>query len=301
MKRALVIVVAVVSALLFNARWVDSRTRPAMAREGGEVMSTTVVPANVRVQGSGPAIVLIHGFGAAIDWWDEIASQLATDHRVISIDLIGHGGTAAPASGYSIPRQAELVAAVLDQLGVDRVTVVGHSMGGEVATALAERNPARIERMIMIDSPPVADTTFTPMTSLYLEPVVGEFLSRLQTDEALRRGLAQGFAPGFPVPDAFVADLKQLTYTAFRSAHDQSIVYRKAMPPYERIAALQPVPPLLAIFGAEDAIVPPATGKLFAKVPGAQVAMIEGSGHSPMVEAPRQTLALIRGFLSAAR
>ncbi len=301
MKRALVIVVALVSALLFNARWVDSRTRPAMAREGGEVMSTKVVPANVRVQGSGPAIVLIHGFGAAIDWWDEIAPQLATDHRVISIDLIGHGGTEAPASGYSIPRQAELVAAILDHLGVDRVTVVGHSMGGEVATALAEQNPARIERMILIDSPPVADTTFTPMTQLYLEPVVGEFLSRLQTDQALRRGLAQGFAPGFPVPDAFVADLKQLTYTAFRSAHDESIVYRKAKPPYERIAALQPVPPLLAIFGAQDAIVPPATGKLFAKVPGAQVAMIEGAGHSPMVEAPEQTLALIRGFLSEAR
>jgi pimeloyl-ACP methyl ester carboxylesterase len=245
--------------------------------------------------------VLIHGFGAAIDWWDEIAPQLATDHRVISIDLIGHGGTAAPASGYSIPRQAALVAAVLDQLGVDRVTVIGHSMGGEVATALAERNPARIERMILIDSPPTADTTFTPLTQLYLDPMVGQLLARLQTDDALRRGLEQGFAPGFPVPSAFVADLKQLTYTAFRSAHDESIAYRKAKPPYQRIAALQPVPPLLAIFGAQDAIVPPATAKLFEHVPGAQVVMIEGAGHSPMVEAPEKTLALIRKFLSAVR
>ena len=301
MKRALFIIIILVCALLLNARWVDSRTRPPMAREGGQVMSTTFVPANVRVQGSGPAIVLIHGFGAAIDWWDEIAPQLATDHRVISIDLIGHGGTAAPATGYSIPRQAELVAAVLDQLGVDRVTVIGHSMGGEVATALAEQNPARIEHMILIDSPPVADTTFTPLTQLYLDPVIGQLLSRMQTDNALRHGLAQGFAPGFPVPDAFVADLKQLTYTAFRSAHDASIAYRTAKPPYERIAALQPVPPLLCIFGAEDAIVPPATAKLFEKVPGAQVVIIEGAGHSPMVEAPAKTLALIRGFSPATR
>jgi pimeloyl-ACP methyl ester carboxylesterase len=301
MKRALVIVVALVCALLLNARWDDSRTRSAVAREGAQVMPTTVVPANVRVQGSGPAFVLIHGFGAAIDWWNEIAPQLASDHRVISIDLIGHGGTGAPPSGYSIFRQAALVAAVLDELGVDRVTVIGHSMGGEVATALAERNPARIERMILIDSPPTADTTFTPLTHVYLDPLLGQLLARLQTDDALRHGLAQGFAPGFPIPDAFVSDLKQLTYTAFRSAHDESISYRNAKAPYERIAALQPVPLLLAIFGAEDAIVPPATAKLFEKVPGAQVVMIEGAGHSPMVEAPEKTLALIREFLSAGR
>lgn len=301
MKRAIIIIVLLVCALLLNARWVDSRTRAAIAREGGEMMSTSVVEANVRVQGSGPAIVLIHGFGAAIDWWDKIAPQLASDHRVISIDLIGHGGTAAPAAGYSIPRQAAMVASVLDQLGVDRVTVVGHSMGGEVATALVEQNPARIDRMILVDSPPIADATFTPLTHLYLNPVLGPLLSRIQTDEALRRGLEQGFAPGFPVPEAFVGDLKQLTYTAFRSAHDESIAYRKAKPPYERIASLQPVPPLLAIFGAEDAIVPPATAQLFTRVPGVQIVMIEGSGHSPMVEAPEKTVEVIRGFLSAAR
>ena len=114
----------------------------------------------------------------------------------------------------------------------------------------------------------------------------------------MRRGLAQGFAPNFPVPEKFVADLKQLTYEAFRTAHDESIAFRKANAPYERLAALKPVPPLLAIFGAQDAIVPPDHAKLWAKVPGARVEMIEGSGHSPMVEAPAKTLELIRGFLA---
>ena len=95
-----------------------------------------------------------------------IAPALATDHRVIRVDLIGHGGTAAPAAGYTIPRQAELVAAVLDRLGVDRVTVIGHSMGGEVATALAERNPARIAAMILIDSPPTAPAVREPLPDL---------------------------------------------------------------------------------------------------------------------------------------
>lgn len=287
-------------ALVVNAHWVDSKTRGAGPRDGGTIVDTSVISANVKVEGAGPTIVLIHGFGAAIDWWDEVAPQLASDHRVIRIDLIGHGGTAAPDSGYSIERQAQLVSAVLDKLAVDRFTVIGHSMGGEVAAALAEMKPERVERMVLIDSPPIAATTFTLLTKAYFAPVLGEFLSRFPTERAMRRGLEQGFAPGFPVPERFVADLKQFTYTAMREAHDESEDFRKAKPPYERIAALKPLPPLLVIFGTQDAIVPPDSAQLFERVPGAKVAMIEGAGHSPMVEAPAKTLELIRGFLSAA-
>jgi pimeloyl-ACP methyl ester carboxylesterase len=297
MKVALVVLALIAAALVANTLIVDSRTRSAMARGEGRIVETPVVAANVAEAGTGPAIVLIHGFGAAIDWWDEIAPALATDHRVIRIDLIGHGGTAAPASGYTIPQQAELVAAVLDRLGIDRVTVIGHSMGGEVATALAEKTPARIAAMILIDSPPTAGTTFTVMTDAAMTPVLGELLSHFETDEAIRRGLAQGFAPGFPVPETFVADLKQLTYTAFRSAHEDSIAYRTEKPTNERLAALTPVPPLLALTGTEDAIVPPEHAKYFAQVPGAKIVMIEGSGHSPMVEKPARTLELIKSFL----
>jgi pimeloyl-ACP methyl ester carboxylesterase len=195
MKAALVVlvlVVLIVVALAGNTYWVDSRTRGAAARDGGAIVGTPVVPANVEVRGSGPAIVLIHGFGAAIDWWDEIAPTLATDHRIVRIDLIGHGGTEAPASGYSIERQGELVAAVLDRLGVDRVTVIGHSMGGEVATAFAAIKPERIERIILIDTPPTVETTFTIMAQAAFTPVIGELLSHFQTDETLRRGLRSG-------------------------------------------------------------------------------------------------------------
>jgi pimeloyl-ACP methyl ester carboxylesterase len=130
--------IAIVAALLGNMIWVDSRTRPASPRDGGRIIDTHVEPANVSLQGEGPAILLLHGFGAAIDWWDDVASSLALHHRVIRVDLIGHGGTAAPTAGYAIPQQAQLTAALLDDLGVAHVTVIGHSMGGEVAVALAE-------------------------------------------------------------------------------------------------------------------------------------------------------------------
>ena len=288
---------ALVAALEGNMIWVDSRTRPASPRDGGEIIDTDIERANVTVDGDGPPILLLHGFGAAINWWDDIAPALASHHRVIRLDLIGHGGTAAPTRGYSIPRQAQLAAAALDRLDIGHVTVIGHSMGGEVAIGLAELQSARIDRMILIDSPPTADTSFTIMTKIYLMPIIGEMLSHFQSDAAIRRGLSQGFAPNFIIPEKFVADLRQLTYCAFRKAHNESIAYRTSRPPYDRLAALKPSPPLLVIFGSLDAIVPPEHANLFERVPGVKIAMIEGAGHSPMVEAPAKTLKLIEDFL----
>jgi pimeloyl-ACP methyl ester carboxylesterase len=289
--------IGIVAALLGNKAWVDSRTRPASPRDGGKIIDTPIEPANVSEEGEGPAILLLHGFGAAIDWWDDVASSLALRHRVIRVDLIGHGGTAAPTAGYAIPRQAQLVAALLDELGVAHATVIGHSMGGEVAVALAEIQPQRIDRMILIDSPPTAETSFTVMTKVYLMPAIGELLSHFQNDGAIRKGLAQGFAPGFVIPEKFVADFRRLTYSAFQTAHNESILYRTMRPPYERLAAMKPSPALLVIFGSLDAIVPPEHAKLFERVPGAKVVMIEGAGHSPMVEAPLKTLKLIDDFI----
>ncbi|MCE9544362.1 MAG: alpha/beta fold hydrolase [Planctomycetia bacterium] len=289
--------VLLAAALVANMLWVDTRTRIAAPRDGGKIVENAIEPANVKVEGTGPPILLIHGFGAAMDWWDEIAPVLARNHRVVRIDLIGHGGTAAPASGYEITRQAQMAAAVLDKLGIDRVTVIGHSMGGEVAVAFAALKPARIERLVLIDSPAIAGTHFTVLANLYLTPVIGEALSHLRTARMARRALAQAFAPNFPVPERFVADLKQLPYIAFRKAHEDSAAFRTTQPTYKRLAELKPVPPLLVIFGSLDAIVPVENAKLFDRVPGARVEIIDGVGHSPIVESPAQTVKLIEEFL----
>jgi pimeloyl-ACP methyl ester carboxylesterase len=76
MRRTLIAVIAlIVVALAANTFWVDSKTRAAAARDGGQIIDTPVVATNVRVEGAGPAIVLLHGFGAAIDWWDDVAQR----------------------------------------------------------------------------------------------------------------------------------------------------------------------------------------------------------------------------------
>jgi hypothetical protein len=80
-------------ALAFNTFWVDSKTRSAEPRDGGRIIDTPVLAANAKVEGMGSAIVLLHGFGAAIDWWDYIASELGTDRRVIWPAILCAAGT----------------------------------------------------------------------------------------------------------------------------------------------------------------------------------------------------------------
>jgi pimeloyl-ACP methyl ester carboxylesterase len=290
-------------ALYANTAIIDGKTRPAAPRQGGSLIDAGAIQANVKVQGAGPAIVLIHGFAAAIDWWDEIAPGLALDHRVVSIDLIGHGGTTAPASDYSIERQAALVREVLDKLDIDRAAIIGHSMGGEVATAYGEAYPDKVDGLVLIDSPPTAASRdYDALTELYLTPIAGELLSHFRSDAAIRHGLAQAFAPDFKkMPAAFVDDVRQPTYTAFRSAHYASVAFRREKPINVRLAAIKPMPALLVVFGAQDAFVPSENARLFEQIPEAKVVTLDGVGHSPMVEAPDKTLALIRSFLSDVR
>jgi pimeloyl-ACP methyl ester carboxylesterase len=292
-----VAVVVIGLAHIANMFWVDSQTRAAAPRDGGTIIETGIEPANVKVEGQGPPILLLHGYGGAIDWWDDVAPALAAHHRVIRLDLIGHGGTSAPASGYQITRQAELAWAVLDKLGVDRVSVAGHSMGGWIATAMACQKPGRIERLILIDSPPTTDLHLSILARAHVTPVIGEVMSHFFTEGWLREGLADAFAPNFPAPERFVADLKRIPHCVFRQSHVEGSAYCEK-PIYERLAELKPVPPVLSIVGSVDSKMTVEEGKFYERVPGAIVVTLEGVGHSPQVEAPEKTVKLMEDFLA---
>jgi pimeloyl-ACP methyl ester carboxylesterase len=97
-----------------------------------------------RTAGRAPALLLIQNAAAPLASWDPFVPQLAGAHRVIRVDLLGRGSPANPADRYDIRAQARRVGGVLDSLNVRRLTVVGHSSGCTVATALAERRPGAV-------------------------------------------------------------------------------------------------------------------------------------------------------------
>src|SRR5580698_1705237 len=108
--------------------------------------------------GRGPAILLIHGIGDSSDTWRPVVDQLAKHHTVIAPDLLGHGRSEKPRADYSIAGYANGMRDLLSVLDVDRVTVVGHSLGGGVAAQFAYQFPDRCERLVLVGSGGVGRT-----------------------------------------------------------------------------------------------------------------------------------------------
>ncbi|HEY7961124.1 MAG TPA: alpha/beta fold hydrolase [Solirubrobacteraceae bacterium] len=286
------VVVVLVLALAVNALVVAAETKPARADIGTLVTLPGGDRLQVRQDGppSAPAIVLLHGFAGSLHWWQNEVPLLAGRYRVVRFDLLGHGGSSKPSGGYSMEHQAQLVDEALHRLGVRRALIVGHSMGGVVATALVTRDPQLAAGIALVDSPPTAAAGKLPFTArLGFVPVLGEALrSLLITNGEVKSALQSAFAPHYPVAGQFVSDFWRMTYTSYTQSHSADSGYLHHQPLASRLTALGV--PLLAIYGSEDAIVSPAAMREdFSKVPGARVVAIAGAGHSPMVEKPLAT------------
>lgn len=310
MRRRLTIGIGVVLALLVllavNALVVDGETEGAeVTVPGGRILNLPSGDLQYVERGpvDAPPIVLIHCFSCAIDWWDGMLPMLEREHRVIAVDLLGHGGSEKPSSGYTPAHQAEAVARALSALHIHDATVIGHSLGGSVAVALAERDPELVERVAIIDMPPdnsYGDLGFT--AKLALQPVLGEALWQVKPDFSVRDGLEVAFAPGFDVPDAFVEDAKRLTYTAYDGsvAGDDDFLDEESLDLRMRKVGR----PLMVLMGAEEQIVDDpqrALDQYRQSVSQAQTHLIAGAGHSPNVEKPRQTARLVLRFAQEAQ
>jgi pimeloyl-ACP methyl ester carboxylesterase len=300
-KIGIVAVVAVIALLGINALLIDGETKPAeVTVPGGRILDLPGGKLQV-VEGGprgGSPIVLIHCFTCGIDWWNGMRPRLERRHRVIAVDLLGHDGSEKPGSEYSVPHQAELVAQALERLDVRDAEVVGHSLGGAVSVALAQQDPELVERVSIIDMPP--DNSYGDLgfiAGLAFQPVLGEVLWRIKPDFSIRDGLGVAFAPGFDVPDAFVNDVKRMTYTAYDESPQgiEDFIGEKSLD--RRMKATGK--PLMVLMGAEEQIVndPRRALRQYAHgVPGAQTHLIAGAGHSPNVEKPAETAALVLAF-----
>jgi pimeloyl-ACP methyl ester carboxylesterase len=319
-KIAIGVLVVLAVLLTLNTIALDNETEGAETTiEGGEVLelpSGAVQVYEDPVSSPDPKqapIVLLHCYSCSLHWWDAMAPELTdAGHRVIRIDLLGHGGSAKPSSGYSIPAQASLVAEALNEVGAEGAVVVGHSMGGAVATALSESASELVDRVVIIDEGAESGQgSLSLLAQAQYVPVLGEALFRIGgvgpwSDSVIKSGYGQAFAPdydladGFTNPDQVVDDLEAMTYASFDQAHSEAGDFIEEEPLTDRLSAA--AVPVLAIFGSEDQIYddPEATLATYDQVPGAVTEMIDGVGHSPNVESPEETARLVLDFAAEA-
>ena len=303
--------VVLLALLGLNTIVLNQQTKGAeVTVDGGQIVNlpggdVQVLDLPAPADATGAPIVLVHCYLCSLEWWDELAPLLADNHRVIRIDLLGHGGSEKPSSGYSIPDQAGLVAGTLSKLDVQGAVVVGQSLGSAVAVALAEQSSQLVDRVVAMNQAPTNDSGGLPfLARLGYTPVLGQAIYRLTPDFAIRSSFGEAFAPDFEPSEEFEDDViipgyRAMTYTSFKEVPAELDDYRDEESLASRMTSA--AVPLLVVLGSEDQVVDtPEAEEDWSAVPGVQMEVLDGVGHTPQVEAPEETARLIVEFAADA-
>lgn len=222
-------------------------------------------------------VVLLHGLGSSPGAWARVVPLLSSHaDRIVVPRLV---------PSTTIEDEARQVAVGLEQQRP--CVLVGHSMGGLVATALAEQYPHLVERLILINTPPTTQSRISARSAserLLRLPALGPALWRAMPDSFVAKGLASAFAPGFAVPEIFVRDLRATGLTTFLHSTDaiDTYLHHQALP--GRLTTL--ACPTHILFGLRDQRVDPTSADAFRAVPHAIVTTLPDAGHTPPWEVP---------------
>jgi pimeloyl-ACP methyl ester carboxylesterase len=256
--------------------------------------------------GDGPALLLLHGIANSSETWERVAPHLADRFTLVAPDLLGHGESATPRGDYSLGAHASGVRDVLTALGIDRVTVVGHSLGGGIAMQFAYQFPERCERLVLVSSGglgrevhlllraaalPGADYVLPALTSGPLQGVgrgVGGLLRRLHISpgedlEVLAGGFASLDSAG--ARQAFLHTVRAVIEPGGQRVSAQDRL---------SLAALLPS---LIVWGERDSIIPVAHGAAAHEaMPGSRFEVFAEAGHMPHAADPERFAALLIEF-----
>jgi pimeloyl-ACP methyl ester carboxylesterase len=231
-------------------------------------------------------VVLLHGLAGSPAGWDRVVPLLETHAGPIIAPAL--------AGEESIGAEADRIARLLAQRGGPPAAVAGHSMGGLVATALAERAPQWVERLVLLNSPPTNESRISARGAgerLLALPLLGPLAWHLMPRAVAAKGLASAFAPGTTVPEVFVDDLRNTGLHAFLRSRRAIDTYLNTQTLPARLAAL--ACPIHVVFGMQDQRVDPASVEDYRHVPAVTVTTLPDAGHSPNWEQPAATASAI--------
>jgi pimeloyl-ACP methyl ester carboxylesterase len=255
----------------------------------------------VEVAGTGPGLMLVHGFGGAKEDFADHVPELARDHAVVVFDHRGHGASDKPDNldAYSLDRLVADTIAVADALGLERFRLLGHSMGGMVARRVVLQHPARVEALVLMDTSPGPIEGFDPellefgvLTGLNEgKDALKALLDATATlnTPAYERVLAE--RPGYrEFQDRKWADLSVMMWAAIaREIGAQS----DDLPQLGSIAC-----PALVMVGEQDKPFLAPSRAMARAIPGARLVVFADAGHSPQFENPDAWIATMREFLA---
>lgn len=251
----------------------------------------------VEQAGTGDAVLCIAGLGYASWCWAGVRQALAPRYRMVTFDNRGTGRSDKPDGPYSIPMMADDAARVLDECGIARAHVIGHSMGGYIAQTLALNHARRVRSLVLVGtSPGGPDTLPVPQETR----LAWQNAAHLSPQDYARATMPHSFAPGWTEkhPQRFEELLRsRLEYPTpaanWRAQFDACVEFIERGVAVEKIRV-----PALVIHGRADGVVPHDNGAAIARrLPGARLVSLEGIGHLPYLEDPPGFERLLREFL----
>jgi pimeloyl-ACP methyl ester carboxylesterase len=271
----------------------------AMPGEPPKAIFAKIAGARVRYTdaGSGPPVVLIHGFASSLETWEMLAPELVKTHRVVSLDLKGFGWTDRPEGDYSPETQAKLVLGLMDKLGIERAAIVGHSWGSSVTLALSLLAPDRVTRIALYDAWVYEEQL--PATFLMARAnVLGEILFSLFYDQRPDERLALAFYNKDLLTEKLAEDVEKSLERPGTGAAQLAAVrgqrFTEQQAKYRTIDK-----PVLLLWGREDVVTTLAFGERLSRdLPHARLVVYPRCGHFPMIEAKNQSNAEVVKFLA---
>jgi len=255
-----------------------------------EMRSATVFGRTIRYYdvGSGAPLLLIHGIGGDADDWAFCIAPLSASHRVIALDLIGFGRSDKPVINYCIEGFVEVLGRFLRTLHIERVTMIGGSLGGWIAAAFALKHPAAVEKLVLVDAAGVwGETTRLP----------------IDLHVSTRAHMREIFELLFYDKSLATDDLIDLAYQQHLERGDGSTIHsvlqdERAVQERldETIAQLKM--PVLLVWGEQDKMIPVATGRRMQQlIAGSTLEVIPECGHLPALEKPTEFVSSVLEFL----
>lgn len=261
----------------------------------------SVGPWRLHVRESGPrdapAVVLLHGFGSSLHTWDDWARGLEATHRVIRLDLPGSGlSDSDPDRDYRDERSLALILAVLDERGLARASLVGHSMGGRIAWTFAARYPQRTERLVLVAPDGFASLGFAYGKAMEV-PASWRLMRHVLPEAVLRRGLRAAYAqPGLPTQEQVQRYHDLLRAPGVRQALLDRLAQTVLQEPLPLLRAIHA--PTLLVWGQADAMIAFAHAQDYLQaIGGSRLHALPGVGHLPQEEAPQASLQAVLDFL----
>jgi len=298
---AIGLVVALVAAVL--ALWTpdadQSTLRARYLATANDLRMVEGVSLHVRDTGprTAPALILLHGFGSSLHTWEPWARSLDSTYRVIRLDLPGGGLSAPdPTGDYTDTRSMQLLATLMDSLGIQRATFIGNSMGGRIAWTFAARYPERVDKLVLISPDGFASPGFeygkaavVPASLSLMRYVLPKAMLRMSLEPAyadtrtMTDSLADRYYDLMLAPGAREAMLQRMRQT----------ILTDPVPILRQIQAST-----LLLWGKQDAMIPFSNAADYLEaLPHATLVPLPNVGHLPFEETPDAALVPLRRFL----